>query len=123
MNMKHCDAVLLVWIKNLSGFSGSVVFLPITSGVEHQLCVSVPGVSAVAGEEEDAGKRNWYLLNEDSINFWAMWSYTEKLTILQNLRQGTWTSVCPVVTNQQAKIKGLYDALGLILVVVVKCQS
>lgn len=42
-------------------------------------CVSVPGVAAVAGEEEDAGKRNRYLLNEDSINFWAMWSYTEKL--------------------------------------------
>ena len=44
MNMKHHDAVLLVRIKNLGGFSDSVGFLPITSGVEHQLCVSVLGV-------------------------------------------------------------------------------
>lgn len=36
----------------------------------------------MAGEEEDAGKINQYLLNKDSINFWAMWSHTEKFSIL-----------------------------------------
>ncbi|KAK4810204.1 hypothetical protein QYF61_011798 [Mycteria americana] len=53
MNMKHHDAVLLVWIKNLSGFSGSVGFLPITNGVEHQLCVSVPGLKCTLGKFAD----------------------------------------------------------------------
>lgn len=49
--MKHHDAVLLIWNKYLSGFSVSG---GITSGVEHQLCVRVPGVSAMAGERENA---------------------------------------------------------------------
>lgn len=60
--------MLLVWSKNLSGFSGSIGFLLITIGVEHLMHFSVSGVSAMAGEEKDAGKRNQYLLNEDSIN-------------------------------------------------------
>lgn len=51
MNTEHREAVLLVWIKNLSGFSGAIGFLPTISGVEHQLCGTIPGVSAMAGQE------------------------------------------------------------------------
>lgn len=76
MNMQHHDAVLLVWIKNLSGFLVQLV------SYLSPVAWSTRCVSAMAGEEDDAGKRNQYLLNEDSIIFWAMRSYTEKISIL-----------------------------------------
>lgn len=40
MYMGYHNAVLLVWIRNLSGLFNSVGFFPVTSGGEHQVCVS-----------------------------------------------------------------------------------